>query len=66
VNLYGAEVSDSWTLALRKNVSRARDIHIRLRTVIFLILAVLATILVAIEISSSWFQAHLFSAINRR
>ena len=31
-----------------------------------LILAVLATILIAIEISSSWFQAHLFSAIDRR
>ena len=66
MNLYGVEVSDSWTLVVRKNVARARDIQIRLRTVLFLILAVLVTLLVAIEIRTSWFQAHLFSAIDRR
>ena len=65
MGLNGAVVSDSWTLVLRRNVSRARDIHLRLRTALFLIFAALVTILVAFEITTSWFEARLFSRIDR-
>lgn len=65
MGLIGAVVSDSWTLVLRRNVSRAREVRFRLWTVVFLVLAVVAATLLAIEITTSWFEARLFSAIDR-
>jgi membrane peptidoglycan carboxypeptidase len=66
VGLNGAVVSEAWTLVLRKNAARAREIHFRARTVICWLIAVLAILLVTIELSSSWFEARLFSAVDRR
>ena len=66
MNSYGAEFPDSWTLAVRKNVSRARGLRVRARTAVWLVVAVLVAVLVGIEVCSSWFEAHLFSAIDRR
>ena len=66
MGLNGAVVSDSWGIVLRKNFSRTREVHVRLRAVVFLVLTILAAILLALEITTSWFQARLFSAIDRR
>lgn len=66
MSLNGAVVSDSWTLVLRKNASRAREVHFRARTAIYWLAAVLALILVIVEVSTSWFEARLFSAVDRR
>jgi membrane peptidoglycan carboxypeptidase len=66
VSLNGAVVSDSWTLVLGKNSSRAREIHFRARKAIYWLSAALAIILVTIEVSTSWFEACVFSAIDRR
>lgn len=66
MSLNGAVVSDSWTLVLRKNASRAREIHVRPRTVILWLIAAVAILLATIEVSSSWFEARLFSAVDRR
>lgn len=66
MSLNGAVVSDSWTLVLRKNASRTREIHVRTRTIVFWLITALAILLVAVEVSSSWFEARLFSAVDRR
>lgn len=66
MSLIGAVVSDSWTLVLRKNAARARKVHFRARRAVYWLAAVLAVVLVTIEVSSSWFEARLFSAIDRR
>ena len=68
MGIWGAEVSNSWTLAVRENVSKARGIRVRvsLRALVYFVLAFLATIFLAIELSSSWFEARLFSAVDRR
>ena len=66
MSLIGAVVSDSWTLVLRSNTARARDIHVRARWVIYWLIVVLTIVLAGIEISSSFFEARLFSAVDRR
>lgn len=66
MNLNGAVVSDSWTLAVRRNLSRAQSIRVRSGTVISLLVAAAGAIFVAFELNTSWFEAHLFSALDRR
>jgi membrane peptidoglycan carboxypeptidase len=64
VSSYGAEVPDSWTLAVRKNVGRARELRVPVRAVFWLLVLSVATIII-VELCTSWFEARLFSAIDR-
>ena len=65
---WAAEVSNSWTLAVRNNVSKARGVRVRvsLRSVVYFLLAFVAAVFLAIELASSWFEARLFSAVDQR
>ncbi len=65
---WAAEVSSSWAIAVRNNVSKARGIRVRvsLRAVIWFHLAFLVTIILAFELASSWIEARLFTAVDQR
>ncbi len=66
MKLCGAGVPNSWAIAVRKNFLRAQGLRVRAVAVARWLVAVVAAIFVGIELSSSWFEARLFSSIDRR